>query len=491
MSLHTTGTRARLARRAAVPGGPLADLRPRKRRVFAASCIAAVLSLGLAQGGPRATTNKTALDRYVFAPDPSYRYEIVRTNKAQGFTELVVDMVSQEWRTAAEVDRPQWRHWLTIVIPDQLRSTTAFLLIDGGSNGREAPRGGDLILGAVAARSQTVMAHLRMVPNEPLTFKDENRSRTEDEIIAYTWDKFLRTGDETWPLRLPMTKSAVRAMDTVTAVCAAQGKTGVEKFFVAGASKRGWTTWTTAAVDDRVVAIAPIVIDVLNGEKSIEHHYRAYGFWAPAVQDYVDMHIMDWAGTAPFRNLMRIEDPYSYRDRLTMPKLIVNATGDQYFPLDSSQFYFDGLKGEKHLRYVPNAKHNLANSDALATIQAFYESVIQGVPRPRYTWKFEGDSSIVATAADKPVEVRLWQATNPKARDFRLDTLGPAFKSTPLEADSSGRYSARVAAPPEGWTAFFVELTFPGPGGTPLKLTSGVRILPDKLPGGPPPKNRP
>jgi len=188
---------------------------------------------------------------------------------------------------------------------------------------------------------------------------------------------------------------------------------------------------------------------------------------------------------------MRIEDPYSYRDRLTMPKLIVNATGDQYFPLDSSQFYFDGLKGEKHLRYVPNAKHNLANSDALATIQAFYESVIHGVPRPRYTWKFEGDSTIVATVADKPVEVKLWQATNPKARDFRLDTLGPAFKSTPLEPDSSGKYAAQVPAPPEGWTAFFVELTFPGPGGTPLKLTSGVRVVPDKLPGGPPPKNRP
>ena len=58
-------------------------------------------------------------------------------------------------------------------------------------------------------------AELRLVPNQPIVFMDDptRKPRSEDDFIAYTWDKFLRTGDEKWPARLPMTKSAVRAMD--------------------------------------------------------------------------------------------------------------------------------------------------------------------------------------------------------------------------------------------------------------------------------------
>src|SRR5262249_9803112 len=130
---------------------------------------------------------------------------------------------------------------------------------------------------------------------------------------------------------------------------------------------------------------------------------------------------------------------------------------------------------------VPNTKHDL-NLDAIQTLAAFYGAVVQGTARPRYTWSFERDGSIVVESQDRPTEVRLWQATNPKARDFRLDTLGPAWKSEPLEGGADGRSRAVVRAPTEGWTAFFLEMTFPIGGRFPLKLTSGVRVVPDRLP---------
>ena len=47
---------------------------------------------------------------------------------------------------------------------------------------------------------------------------------------------------------------------------------------------------------------------------------------------------------------------------------------------------------------------------------------------------------------------------------------------------------ARVPPPPNGWTAFFVELTFPSGGKYPLKVTTAVRVLPDTLPFPAPPR---
>src|SRR5207247_7984522 len=90
-----------------------------------------------------------------------------------------------------------------------------------------------------------------------------------------------------------------------------------------------------------------------NIEPSFRHHFEAYGFWAPAINDYTELKLMDWMGTKEHRALMQIEEPYEYRDRLTLPKFIINACGDQFFLPDSSQFYFDDLPGVKYLRYVP------------------------------------------------------------------------------------------------------------------------------------------
>lgn len=431
-----------------------------------------------------AAQHQTALDKYVAAPDPNYKWELVDTIPGEGYTTYVIDLTSQQYLTSAEVDHPIWKHWLTVVKPDHVKSNVGFLYITGGHIGGKAPVKPDNMLVSLATATGSVASTLEDVPNEPVTFAGETKTRSEDAIIAYTWDKYLRTGDEKWPLRLPMTKSAVRAMDTVSAFCRSDkgGNVSVERFFVAGGSKRGWTTWTTAAVDKRVVAITPFVIDLLNIEKSFEHHYRAYGFWAPAIKDYEAMRIMDWTGTPEYRALMQIEEPYSYRDRLTMPKFIVNDTGDQFFLPDSSQFYFDDLKGEKHLRYVPNTDHSLKGSDARESMQAFYEMVLSGTPRPKYSWKFEKDGSIRVQTTTKPQEVKLWQATNATARDFRLEKIGAVWTSTTLEEKDKGLYVAKVDKPAQGFTAYFIEMTFPGIGKVPMKITTGVRVAPDTLP---------
>ena len=214
----------------------------------------------------------TALDRYVAAPDSSYRYNRTATIPGDGYTAHILEMASQHWRNETEVDRPLWKHWLTIIEPEQVAADAALLMIAGGSNEKGPPSRINPLLSMAAVATRSVIGELRMVPNQPLTFPDETQTRSEDAIIAYSWDKYLRTGDEAWPLRLPMTKSVVRAMDAISAFCrsTAGGGIAVDRFVLGGASKRGWTAWTTAAVDKRVAAVVPVVIDLLNIETSFE-----------------------------------------------------------------------------------------------------------------------------------------------------------------------------------------------------------------------------
>src|SRR6266566_2226196 len=219
----------------------------RSALAFAAALFLSALALFASSADRTRLSSQTALDRYVAAPDTNYAWHLVNTVRGEGYTTYIVDMISQAWLTTNEVNRTLWQHWLAIVKPDKLTSTTGLLFIGGGSNKKEPPAKAEANIVTIATNSGTVVTELRNVPNQPLTFTGDNQERREEALIAYTWDKFLRKGDEKWPARLPMTKAAVRAMDTITAFCAsaAGGQATVDRFFVAGGSKCCWTTWTT------------------------------------------------------------------------------------------------------------------------------------------------------------------------------------------------------------------------------------------------------
>jgi PhoPQ-activated pathogenicity-related protein len=427
----------------------------------------------------------TALDHYIAAADPTYAWRTVSEQTSAEGTVYVIELTSQTWLTPEEVDRPVWKHWLTVVRPRGATARTALMFVGGGSNGGGPPRGPESQLVQVALATRSVVAELKNVPNQPLIFHGDGVPRKEDDLIAYTWDHFLKTGDERWPARLPMVKSVVRAMDAVQELFAKDGdpEHQIDRFVVAGGSKRGWTTWMTAAVDPRVCAIVPIVIDVLNVDVSMRHHYSAYGFWAPAIGDYVRHRIMDRRDLPRYADLIRLEDPFAYRDRLEMPKCVINAAGDQFFCPDSSQFYFSDLPGEKHLSYVPNGDHSLDGTKALETLIAFHYAVVHDIPRPTCSWEYnDTDDSLTVKCSQPPQRVTLWQATNPSARDFRVDTIGRAYQGRELAANGEGWYQARLEAPEDGWTASFIQCEFDIGAPVPLRLSTNVKVLPEQLP---------
>ena len=444
----------------------------------------AVLGLLLTHG---VQAEETALDRYVARPDPNYAYTLYDTQRRRGlYTAYFLRMASQQWRSASEVDRPIWEHEVIILIPEvALDSTkTAVLLIDGGSNGGTPTTSVPELLGAASIATGAVIAAVRQVPNQPLFFpEDPGRGRKEDEILAYSLDKALVTGDLEWPVHLAMTKAAVRAMDTVQEFAADRGQE-VRDFLVLGGSKRGWTTWLTAAVDSRVKAILPASIDMLNLGRQFVHQWEAYGFYAPAVEDYVEFDLPCRMQTPEGRAVLQVVDPFAYRDRYAgLPKLVLNASGDQFFVTDSSRFYFAGLPGPKWLRYTPNTDHG-QNQDAIERALSWIDDILNNKASVNIDWTVTGDGALRVTASSRPKRVRLWQATNPEARDFRLESLGAIWTSQVLEAEPDGAYLGFVPPPAAGWTAFFVEVTFDTAGffKPDQVYTTDVLITPDVLP---------
>ena len=424
----------------------------------------------------------TALDRYIRAPDDTYRYSVLQTIEEDGYTTYVLEMISQQWLTEAEVNLPIWEHYMVVVAPDEVDSDIGFLTITGGSKARSAPTGALSSDIKRALDTNTVVSTLYMVPNQPLVFVNDNGlQRTEDAIIAYTWDKFFRSGDDKWPLRLPMTKAAVRAMDTITSLMASEqgGDIEVDQFVVAGGSKRGWTTWTTAIVDERVVAIMPIVIDLLNVGESFKHHFSVYGAYSLAVIDYITSGNVNWIGTSEWDELMDLVEPYEYRDRLELPKFLLNSTGDEFFLPDSWQFYWNDLIGEKHVRYVPNSDHSMDDTDVLDSVDAWYHAIVHNVKMPRYSWDVDDDGLITVFSLDKPSQVLLWQAHNPESRNFTQAILGKAYKSSPLSEIEAGVYQIKLDAPEQGYTAYYVEMHYPSGISEPFKFSTGVKVVPD------------
>lgn len=455
----------------------------------------------------REVAASTHLRDYVTRPDPAFAYAPLETRRlGEGASGHIVRLTSQTWRDKTEVAHPTWTHMLQIVRPAQVTSSTALLVISGGRRTDTAPGELDRNIVALAKATGMVTVLLPNTPNQPQVIfergRDEQKKRHEDDLVAQSWVKALETGDPEWVIQLAMVKAAVAAMDATQAFMREPGEGAgpveIDAFVVAGASKRGWTTWLTAAVDERVSAIVPIVIDTLNLPETMRHHWEAYGFWAPAIGDYSSRGLQHELSRGDGGLIRRIVDPYLYREQLTMPKLMLNSAGDQFFLPDTTRYYLDGLKGLTRLRYMPNTDHGLdfkgrdgepTSQSALESLAGFTMLATRGLPVPELRWTRRGVSDTRASLAIEcdtaPQRVTLWVAHNPAARDFRQEAIGDAWKPTALASagDNPLAYSATIGIDPRGYTAYLIEAYFQIPGQpTGVTFTTPVFITPDTLP---------
>ncbi len=401
-------------------------------------------------------TPETALASYLNNGDKSFKWELKETFKEEDLTFYNILLTSQKWREFT------WTHQLTVIVPKDNQHDDALLFITGGSNKNELPNWNSKkddkmygSLGAVATTNHAIVALLKQTPNQPF-FGD----LTEDALISYTLHNFKKDKDYSWPLLFPMVKSAVRAMDVVQEFSKQKLNHTVNKFVVTGASKRGWTTWLTGASDSRVEAIAPMVIDILNMPISLDYQIKSWGDYSIQIEDYVKLGIPQSTGSVDGEAITKMIDPYSYRAKLTMPKMIFMGTNDEYWVVDNIKNYLKDIPGDNSIMYTPNAGHDLGGGkQAMETLSAFFGSTITNTPYTVCDWKQSSDKKgiklDIKATSDALVDVILWTADS-KDQDLRNDK----WTSKSLGIKNKSKIKVTEAYPASGFRALYVDLKY-------------------------------
>jgi len=402
--------------------------------------------------------------QYVAKEDPTYKWEKVDEEVLPNDTLKVgIKLTSQTWQGIA------LEHRIRLIKPKEVKNPTlAFLLITGSGSGKDELLYGSMIANGMGAP----LAILHDVPYQPMF----GRLR-EDALISYTFLKALETGDEEWPLLFSMTKTAVRAMDAIQEFSKQELGLEVNGFVVAGASKRGWTTWFTGVVDERVKGICPLVYDNLDLVAQMKHQVEAWGEYSEQIDDYTEKNIpqrlMDENDKVTQR-LAAIVDPYTYREKVTMPKLIVTGTNDRYWPLDALNLYYDDLVGEKYILYVPNKGHDVGDMRrVIGDAVAFFMKVEGRIKFPELSWDYkkQDDGVELSVKSDlEPVSVSAWIAASP-TRDFR----DAVWKRSEIMPEGS-IYKYNLKKPEQGYAAVFGEAVYKS-AGKEFFLSTNVYIL--------------
>ncbi|WP_225586945.1 PhoPQ-activated pathogenicity-related family protein [Algoriphagus sp. Y33] len=412
----------------------------------------------------QAQSTKTALSDFLAKDNSAFDFVMKDSLQHQGVTQYELELTSQEWKGMV------WKHRLVILKPTQLSSDKALLYIGGGKTEQGIPvmrdRDDAIVknMGKIAAENQSIVALVFQVPNQPIF-----EGKTEDEIISYTLHQFQQTGDVEWPALFPMVRSAVSAMDAVADFSKKKFGIPVETFTLTGLSKRGWTTWLTGSQDVRVTGIAPMVIDVLNMPISLQYQIETWSDYSPEIQDYVDLGIPQQASSAIGKATLDMVDPYSYRDKLTVPKLIFIGTNDPYWPVDAVKNYIDSIPGQNNLIYIPNAGHDLGDGKvAFQALGAFvsYQNTGKSLPEVSSTFTSGKNKKLMlrVKASETPVKVELWEAESIEDKDFRDEK----WKSNKLDYNSDNK----ISLPKKGQKAFYIAYYFRSPTGKAYYVSS-------------------
>jgi PhoPQ-activated pathogenicity-related protein len=297
-----------------------------------------------------------------------------------------------------------------------------------------------------------------------------------------------------------MTKAAKRAVDTIEEFVPTVSDLAPTQVMATGYSKRGWTTWLLASVDQRVFAIAPTVFDLLNMHENLHHHHQSLGGWSWAFGPYWNEDVARYLNHPRFDFFKSDIDVIEYNERLTMPKVIIVGGNDQFFPSSGSHYFFDELTGPKFMCLWENDDHGLGDhQDQIdRNLEAFFTAARLGFDFPQVTWERtnDEDGGTIVLSGDEPLTVGGWMLDNTNKtcdarekcrRDSRFRALngltGNHWDAVEVE-DLGGSYRLQFGPSDyeDGFRYFFIDMTYAGPEGLEFRFSTEVNVVPDGFP---------
>ncbi|CAI5529520.1 unnamed protein product, partial [Closterium sp. Naga37s-1] len=330
------------------------------------------------------------------------------------WTGYILRVTTHRWFNRTVTNRIQWWHWMTVIAPDDMQNAhkgLVLLVIGSGWSQfhyHHVPDKHEMFTAAFAplvVEMGILGAVLHQQPMEPISFyvgpngPGKFEELEEDELMAFSFAMALKHPDEIeWQLSMPMAKSIVRGMDALQlASREIFPHLPVEGFVLMGVSKRGLMAWLTAAMDKRVVGIVAYGFDLLDFGRNFQHLHDSLGAWPVILKFYAIFNVTSQLQSPQFQRLTEDTDPYYYRERLTMPKLLVSAANDEVLALDDTYIWWNDLPEPKLLKIMANSEHmqihvnqwaNQATLSFLASLLHVNSSCasLPASSRPSLTW---------------------------------------------------------------------------------------------------------
>ncbi|CAF0845402.1 unnamed protein product [Brachionus calyciflorus] len=463
--------------------------------------------------------NSTPLEDFVNNNDDLsiVKRTILNTTKTDRLTTLKYNFTSLKWFNESFSSSSIWWHYVYINIPTNLKpSSPIYFHIDNGDNNKDAD-GSNSLISLLASNCQCVTVTMRQIPNQPFRLKlDPNDGlKKEDDLIASSFYVYMNfknkfPNSNNIPLLFPMTKAVKRGMDMVVEVLNEKNIEFLENFIVSGASKRGWVSYLTAAVDPRIFAVIPIVFDFVNLNANFHAQYRSLGGkYTFALKDYYDYELSKNIDTIEAYDLFKLVDVNMYLENLR-DKIIymIVGTGDEFMMPENLEHFIRNLKIQTNNVFVRvlDANHYLTGQEfsLILSIQGFLVLLSKGPSYfPKYDWKFsnsltEGkiEGKISNLKAFESYEFNSYSArtANNKRIDFRKNTIkGPQqikwvknvlVKSSPITKTSLSR-NVSVKISKSNYIGFYLESTLKFKGEKQyFVFSSNINIAPDTYPIG-------